>query len=191
MIRRNAMGWMAAVTLGALLPACSSLVPATQKTLEAVDPVRQDIAELVLILDLPAAVQPVPDTTRMRVVYRLPGQPDRQVDASLALADPGEIADTLAPPASGRAYYFLGFGAEDKARLRAAQAWARSGGNAAATGGLSVAPRFCGTEPVDINKARFSVNVTLPGTIKAAPLIKDEILANALALSNQTALEAC
>ena len=81
--------------------------------------------------------------------------------------------------------------AADKQALRAAQAWARSTGNASATGGLSVAPRFCGTGPVDVEKARFSVKVSLPGTAEGATLIRDEVLANALALSNQTALAPC
>lgn len=177
--------------LSLALTACSSLVPETQKSLEAIDPVRQDVSELVLTLDLPAQVQPVPETTQLSVIFRLQGQPDRRVDAVLALADPGELAEKLPPPAQGRAYYFMGFSAEDKAKLRETQAWARSTGNASASGGLTVAPRFCGTAPVDINTARFTVSVTLPGAVRTAPLIKDGILANALALSNQTALPPC
>jgi len=182
---------LAALLCGLLVAGCSSLVPETQKKLEAVDPVRQDVSELVLILDLPSEVQPVPETTTMSVSFSVPGQPARRVDAVLALADPGDLAAALPPPAAGRAYYFMGFAPADKQALRAAQAWARSTGNASATGGLSVAPRFCGTGPVDVEKATFSVKVTLPGTADGATLIRDEVLANALALSNQTALAPC
>lgn len=182
---------VAAAALAAVLAGCSSLVPETQKKLEAVDPVRQDISGLILIFDLPAEVQPVAETTQMSVDFAVPGQPGRRVDAVLALADPGDLADSLPPPAAGRTYYFMGFSDVDRQKLAEAQVWARSAGNASAAGGLSVAPRFCGTGPVDIARAKFSVKVSLPGTAQGATLIKDELLANALALSGQTALAPC
>jgi len=188
---RSLLAALSCAILAVALAACSSLVPETQKQLEAVDPVRQDVSELLLTFDLPAEVQPVAGTTKMSVNFTVAGQPARQVEAVLVLADPGDLADALPPPASGRAYYFMGFSEADKQALRAAQAWARSAGNASAAGGLTVAPRFCGTGPVDVSKARFSVKVNLPGAAKDALLIKDETLANALALSNQTALEPC
>lgn len=177
--------------LALTLAGCSSLVPATQKQLEAIDPVRQDVSALVLTLDLPAGVQPVPETTRLGVNFTVAGQPDRRVDAMLVLADPGALAETLPPPGAGRVYYFMGFSEADQKKLREAQSWARSAGGAAAAGGLTVAPRFCGTAPVDIAKARFSVNVTLPGAVESAPLIRNEVLANVLALSGETALAPC
>jgi len=189
MIRGSALPAFGLLAL--LLAGCSSLVPETQKKLEAVDPVRQDISDLVLTLDLPAGVQPVPETTQLSVNFTVAGQPARQVDAKLVLADPGDLAETLRPPATGRTYYFMAFSPADQKKLRDTQAWARSAGNASAAGGLSMAPRFCGTAPVDASKARFSVNVTLPGTAQASPLIRDEILANALALSGETTLQPC
>lgn len=177
--------------LALALTGCSSLVPATQKQLEAIDPVRQDVSALVLTLDLPAGVQPVPETTRLGVNFTVAGQPDRRVDAMLVLADPGALTETLPPPGAGRVYYFMGFSEADQKKLREAQSWARSAGGTAAAGGLTMAPHFCGTEPIDISKARFTVNVTLPGAVESAPLIRNEVLANVLALSGETALAPC
>lgn len=158
------------------LAACTStLVPQAAAKIRALDFLKDDMASLVVALDTPAGLQPIPEASTFRFDFVSAGQGERHVSAVLALTDPGELAGTLPPPANGRAYYLFGFSDADKAALREAQAWARTlpPGTANASGNfpVSIAPRFCSTGEIDPARASFSIHIALPGAARLEPLV--------------------
>lgn len=130
---------------------------------QGLDPRTDDLAALILALDLPAGVRPVTGGTVARFdASGTRGQ--KTVKASLVLADGSDVDGALPPPASGRSYVLFGFAGRDKAALRAAQAWVRSlpAGSAPVTG-FTVTPKLCATGSVDVATATYSVVPALPG----------------------------
>ena len=177
--------FLPALLAAALLGACTSLSPQAAAKIRALDYLNDDIASLVVAVDLPAPLQPVPEQSALRFDFTSAGRGERHVVAALTLTDPGELAGTLPPPGANRAYYLFGFSEADQAALREAQTWARSlpagTGNATGAFPVSVAPRFCATEPVDLARARYSVLVALPGATRLEPLIQNGSVEDALA----------
>jgi hypothetical protein len=176
--------FLVAAVLAMALTACTSFVPETGAKIRALDYLNDDIAAMIVALDLPAGIAPVPEASTLHFDFVSPTAGEKHVAAALALTDPGELAGTLPPPGNGRAYYLLGFSEGDKSALRDAQAWARAlpagSVNTGAKLPISVAPRFCATEVVDVSRATYSVLVALPGTARLEPLVLGQPIAATL-----------
>jgi hypothetical protein len=164
------------VLLAVGLAACTTnLAPQAAAKLRALDFLNDDMASLVVAVDTPSGIQPIPEASSFRFDFVSAGQGERHVSATLTLTDPGELAGTLPPPANGRAYYLFGFSDADKTALREAQAWARAlppgTANASSNFPVSIAPKFCRTAEIDPARASFSILVALPGDARLEPLV--------------------
>lgn len=149
------------------LSACTTLVPtggAIQQ--RGVDTVRDDLTMAVLAFDVPAAVQPVVERSRLSVTLAVPGSAPQVVDAGLMLADADLEEGALPPPGKDRAYFLLQLAEKDRAALKAAQLSAASAPTGVATVTVSLAPSFCQAGP--LGSGLYTVRVVVPG--QAGPL---------------------
>ena len=178
---RHLYGVLAA-SLACGLAACTTLVPETTAKLRALDYLNDDLASLVVALDVPSPLQPVPELSTFHFDFTSAGPGERHVAAALTLPDPGELAGTLPPPGNNRAEYLFGFSDADKAALREAQAWARGlpSGAASARFPVSVTPHFCTNAPADPSKLTYSVLVALPNASGLQPLANAQPIAATL-----------
>jgi len=174
----------AAVVSGMLaLCGCSSLPVTTASSARAVDFLNDDVANLLVAFDLPDALEPV--ATGSALVIDVGG---RQVRATLAETDPGDLAGTLPPPGDERTYYLFGFSDADKAAIRAAQVEGRA---QPGRFGVSFTPALCRTEKLDVAAERVSVLAALPGVGALAPLVANQPLSTVLAAQPGTTIGAC
>ena len=173
-------GVVAAVLALAGLAGCSSLsMPAAAK-LRALDYLNDDLGSLVLAVDVPETLEPVPGGSAFSFAVSIPGKGERKVEAVLEPGDASEVAGTLPPPGNGRTYYLFGFSDADKAKLREAQAWARGiaeTGVAPNTPVISITPRFCRSDTIDAASTSVSVLIALPGSPALEPLLRGQSLA--------------
>jgi hypothetical protein len=177
------------------LAACSTLNLPTARALRQVDILTDDVGALIVALDLPSTVAPLPFGVVITIIATTPSNGERLIEAALAPADAEAVIGSLPPPGRERAYYLFGFSDDDKAKLAEAQSWARSlpGGFTAAGGdlSLSVDPQLCALAAVDPAQTQFSVLIALPGASNLEPLFENARLADLLARSNETQLPAC
>lgn len=182
------------VILGlAAVAACSTLSVGTVARLRALDLLNDDIAELVLALDVPVALVPQPDKSRFVLSATQDNGTLTSTEVMLVRADAQDMAERLPPPAQDRGYYLFGFADADQQRLRSMQAELRdlqaSGGHARVEVSLNM--NFCILAEIDPATTTFSAHVALPGTDRLEPLIHGETIANLLANSGQGSLEPC
>lgn len=179
-MRRITRTAAAAIALAALA-ACSSIPIGTAAKLRGLDYLNDDVASLLLALDLPPSLEPVQGASTISFDITTPSSGERRIKATLVAADADELAGTLPPPSGERNYYLFGFSDPDKQAIREAQAWAKTlpaGSNALS---ISLSPRLCRTEPVDPAKTTISALVALPGAPGLAPLLSNQPLASVLA----------
>ncbi len=180
MIRRTIRIAVAGVALAALA-ACSSIPIGTASKLRGLDYLNDDVANLLLALDLPPSLEPVQGASTISFDITTPSSGERRNKATLIAADADDLAGTLPPPSGERNYYLFGFSDADKQAIREAQAWAKTlpAGNNALS--ISLSPRLCRTEPVDPAKTTISALVALPGAPGLAPLLSNQPLSSVLA----------
>ncbi len=182
------------VILGlAALAACSTLSVGTVARLRALDLINDDIAELVLALDVPVALVPQPDKSRFVLSATKADGTSIRTEVMLVRADAQEMAEHLPPPAQDRGYYLFGFADADKQRLRDTQAELRdlraSGAQASVDVSLNIS--FCILAEIDPAATTFSAHIALPGADRLEPLISEETIANLVANTGQGTLEPC
>lgn len=184
-----------AILLLAGVAACASLSLPTARALRQVDILIDDVGALIVALDLPSEIAPLPFGVVITILATTPSNGERLIEAALVPADADTVASSLPPPGRERAYYIFGFSDDDKAKLAEAQSWARTlpGGFKAAGGvlDLGVDPRFCALATVDPATIHFSVLIALPGAERLAPLFENARLADLLARTRETALPSC
>ncbi|WP_439600893.1 hypothetical protein [Devosia sp.] len=180
MIRRTIRIAVAGVALAALA-ACSSIPIGTASKLRGLDYLNDDVANLLLALDLPPSLEPVQGASTISFDITTPSSGERRIKATLIAADADDLAGTLPPPSGERNYYLFGFSDADKQAIRETQAWAKTlpAGNNALS--ISLSPRLCRTEPVDPAKTTISALVALPGAPGLAPLLSNQPLSSVLA----------
>jgi len=180
LIRRTTRIAAAAVALAALA-ACSSIPIGTASKLRGLDYLNDDVASLLLALDLPPSLEPVQGASSISFGVTTPSSGERRITATLIAADADDLAGTLPPPSGERNYYLFGFSDPDKQAIREAQAWARTlpAGNNALS--ISLSPKLCRTEPLDPAKTTISALVALPGAPGLAPLLSNQPLSSVLA----------
>lgn len=176
------------------LAACASFGPSLDTARpRTLDYMRDDLASLLVAFDLPRGLAPVPNASTLSLDVVIAGQGERHIKALLTEADADDVAGSLVPPGTGRAYYLFGFTEADKAAIREAQAWARSlpGGLAGNSLSITLAPRLCAGAGVDPSSSTISVLVALPGQSGLAPLIDRQRLADTTAAAGGGPLPAC
>jgi hypothetical protein len=143
----------------------------------ALDYRADDLASLVVALDLPAELQPVAGRTTARFDVTTETRGERHVKASLVRAD-GDLVDAaLPPPGSGRTYYLLGFSARDAKAVADAQKWlAGLPVGAPPVIAFNVTPSLCETAAIDPAATTFSILPALPGAGPLVPLISGKPL---------------
>jgi hypothetical protein len=141
----------------------------------AIDYASDNLSALVFALDVPTSLRPLAGGMVATLAASGP-KGEKQVKATLVLADGEPVDGMLPPPASGRTYYLFAFAAKDKAAVAALQKWVKGlPAGAEPVTSLDVAPRLCATAPVDPVATTFSVVPALPGStfvplVNAAPV---------------------
>lgn len=161
------------------LAACSTLNIDTAQRPHALDAVNDDVASLLIALDLPYGLAPLEGASTMSFLARSPNG-ERHVKATLVRADVEDLAGALPPPSPSRVYFLFSFSDADKAALHDMQGWARTQPRGSVTSIVGFAPRFCKMAPVDPASTSLSVLITLPGDNSLAPLIDRQKLSEAL-----------
>ena len=178
-----------------LLAACSTISLGTSIDYRAIDFLDDDIASMVMAIDVPVVLVPVPGEIQFILnVVPIKGRP-RQVAAYLERADAVDIAEKLPPPAANRGYFLFEFSDADKTAFRKLQAWMRKISSGAGEGrsllSVEMVPRFCALNPIDTAQTTYSVLVALEGRISTQPLIASETIDTLLAKSGQEKLLSC
>lgn len=177
----------------ATLAACSSMSTGTATTATiapAAAPTgfNQDIASAILVFDIPATLEPVPDASVL-AIRMVSATDSRGIDARLVPADADEMMSALPPPAADRTYFLFGFSPADQAKLREAQAWEKTQPAGSINIRIDIAPEFCTTGQGDAGQSRYSIFAALPGSV-VAPLTSNALIAD-LVESRQRPLPAC
>lgn len=181
MIRRTTR--IAIILAATALAACSSIPISigTASKLRGLDYLNDDVASLLLALDLPPALEPAREASTLSFDLTTPASGERHIKATLVAADADDLASTLPPPAGERDYYLFGFSAADQQAIREAQAWAKTLPPGSTMLSISLAPKLCRTEAVDPAKTTISALVALPGATGLAPLLSNQPLSRILA----------
>ncbi|HUV31952.1 MAG TPA: hypothetical protein VMW31_00145, partial [Devosiaceae bacterium] len=186
---------IAAAAAVAALAGCASLDLPAANALRSLDLLNDDIAELVLALDLPSSLVPVADETVLSFVATTPAAGERRVEAVLVTADSDAITGSLPPPGRDRAYYVFGISQADQQALREAQRWGRElePGFVAAGGTISVSVRPALCSRADFGPALTTVSalVALPGGDRLQPLISNVALSDLLARAGAPPVPSC
>lgn len=183
--------WFGALGLVMLLAACSSIPIGAGEKLRGLDYLNDDVASLLLAFDLPPSLEPAPEGSTLSFDIRTPASGERHVRAKLVIADADELAGTLPPPLGERNYYLFGFSEPDKAAIREAQAWARTLPAGAGSLSISLDPRLCRTEPIDLGRTTVSALIALPGATRLSPLIGNMPLSAVLSQAPIKEVPAC
>jgi hypothetical protein len=184
------MRFLIAIALAVTLASCSTLGVNSLAPSSSLDPVRDDVASLLVAFDLPRGLGPA--TSGQLFTFDVPnGGPSEHLRAPLVQADADQAAAGLPPPADGRAYYLFALSEPAKAQIRAAQAAAQSRGIPGSSIQLGIVPHLCSSGPVDQNVLTVSIFAALPGRSGLYPFMKDETLAAVLQQPGSTQLAIC
>lgn len=181
----KALALVAVVTLAA----CSTLSIDTAARLRALDLRNDDIADLVLALDVPVALVPEPDQSRVVLSATKSDGSVISTEIMLVRADAQDMAEHLPPPAQDRGYYLFGFAEADKQKLRDTQAEIRNA--QARNPEVKLKLGFCVLTQINPDTTSFSAHVALPGADRLEPLISRESIAQLLASTGQSELSPC
>jgi len=167
----------AALLTTLLLAGCSSIPiggasPAPQR---GFDP-GADLSGLIVVLDLPQSLEPLAGNALTFDLVAASG--GKHVKAVLVPTDPGDLAESLPPPAADRSYYMLGLSEPDRQSLRDAQAWSKTAPDARLS--VNLVPAVCRTDVIDPARTTISALVALPGTPGVAPLLGNAPVAAAV-----------
>lgn len=171
------------------IAACSTLSVGTVAQLRALDLVNDDIAQLVVALDVPVALVAQPDSSRFVLTATSADGTQIGTEVNLIRADAQDMAEHLPPPAQDRGYYLFGFADADKQKLRATQAEIRAAGATGATVKLDLS--FCVVAEIDPDATTFSAHIALPGAERLEPLVDRQSVTSFLASTGQNELAAC
>jgi len=183
------MRYILAAALAFCLAACSTVGLNLPSVSGSLDPVRDDVASLLIAFDLPRGLGPA--TSGQLFTFDVPnGGPSEHLRATLVQAD-ADQAVGLPPPADGRAYYLFALSEPSKAQIRAAQAAAQSRGVPGSSIQLGIVPHLCSSGPVDQNALTVSIFATLAGRSNVYPFMNRETLAAVLQQPGSTQLALC
>lgn len=181
------------------LTACSTLNVDTALQLQKVDFVGDDIASMVIAVDVPVVLVPLPEQSHFVVSATARDGQTTQVEAILARAISADLFDTLPPPAQDRGYFIFEIAETSKAELRALQATIRQENINSSTSSDGVAGiittevdmRFCKTAEIDPARTVFSVLIALPGSTTLDPIVSDMSLQDLMQQLGQSTILSC
>ena len=184
------MRFLFAIALTLVLAGCSTLGVNSTSPASSLDPVRDDVASLLIVFDLPRGLGPA--TSVQLFTFDVPnGGPSEHLRAPLVQADADQAAAGLPPPADGRAYYLFALSEPSKGQIRAAQAAAQSRGIPGTSIQLGIVPHLCSSGPVDQNVLTVSIFASLPGRSGLYPFMNHTPLATVLQQPGSTQLAIC
>jgi hypothetical protein len=182
-----AFRWIAALGTTLLLAACSTLgLPTAPAT--SLDPLRDDVASLLIAFDLPRGLGPAAGSLFTFDVAN--GGPGEHLRLTPLQADVDEVPANLPPPGAGRAYYLFAFTETDKFAIRAAQASAQARGATARSVTIGMVPKLCTAGTLDPNFTTLSVLAVLPGR-SPLPFIDAQPLSALLQQPGSTQMPPC
>jgi hypothetical protein len=176
---------LSSMLVAAALSACSSFGPSTPPPSRPIDALRDDVAGLLIVFDLPRGLGPMPGASFLTFTVGT----TRPVTAALIPADADAMATQLPPPGKGRAYYFLDLSPIGQTAMRTAQAGARAANPAPSSVALAVVPGLCESEAVDPKLVTLSVFAAVPGASHLVPLIDHRLVADIVGSAGK--LSAC
>lgn len=168
------------------LTACSSFTPASAPApgkLRPLDLVNDDLAGLVIVLDVPVTLSAIPTEAAFALDFVTPAG-ERHVASILERGDAGSVMSVLPAPTDGRTYFIFTFAAADRSEIEDAQSFARASGSVAPS--LRLSPGFCTNDPVDVAKTEVNVLIVAPGQLGVDPTYGRETLAGLLTRTRAT-----
>jgi hypothetical protein len=186
------MNWVlkAFAALAVLVVAgCSTLGVPSGPSGQALDPLRDDVANLLIAFDLPRGLGPAKGSLFTFDVAT--GGPAEHLRLQLVQADADMVGTSLPPPGVDRAYYLFAIAEADKLAVRAAQASAISRGVTGANVTIGVVPKLCTTQGLDPNLVTVSVLASVPGQRALLPFLDRILLAQLLQQPGSTQMPFC
>lgn len=162
------------LALSLFLAACST-VGVTGPNGPTLDAVRDDVASLLVVLDLPRGLGPSPTTGQFFTYDIANGGPTEHLRLTLVPADADNMG-SLPPPADGRAYYLFAIADKDKPSIQSAQLAAQQRGVTANNVTLGIVPKLCTSGTIDQNALTVSAFALIPGRTRLMPFLSNEPL---------------
>jgi predicted small secreted protein len=182
------------VCFALLLAGCSTMGGGGTNTAASgrnIDPLNDDVANILVALDLPRGLGPAP-AGQLFTFDVANGGPDQHLRISLARADDADqVGSLLPPPADGRAYYLFAVSDADKAKLQNAQAAALARNVTPQSIQIGIVPHFCTSGQVDPSTVTVSILGGVPGKTRMQPFLDNEPLSQVLLLPGSGQMPAC
>ena len=168
---------ISALVTALVLAACSTAGPGPGPASGSLDPLRDDVGQLLIAFDLPRGLGPAKGSLFTFDVAN--GGPAEHLRLTPLQADVDGIPSNLPPPGVDRAYYLFAFSETDKLAIRNAQLTAQARGATAQNVTIGMIPKLCTAGPVDPNLVTVSVYAALPGRAPL-PFLNRTVLAQLL-----------
>lgn len=170
-----------------VLAACSTVGPGPAPS-SALDPLRDDVASLLIAFDLPRGLGPAKGSLFTFDVAN--GGPAEHLRLTPLQAEIDGLPPNLPPPGVDRAYYMFAFSAADKQTIRNAQLTAQARGANSQNVTVGFIPKLCTAGTVDPNLVTVSVYAVLPGR-SPLPFLNRTVLAQLLQQPGSTQMGPC
>ena len=171
-----------------VLTACSTVGIGPGPGGNSLDPLRDDIASMIIAFDLPRGLAPAKGS--LFTFDAANGGPNEHLRLTPLQADLDQYPANLPPPGIDRAYYLFAFTETDKLAIRSGQLSAQNRGATAKNVTLGMIPKLCTSGTVDPNLVTVSVFAVLPGRAPL-PFINRQLLSQLLQQPGSTQMGPC
>ena len=171
-----------------IVAACSTVGPGPGPGGYTLDPLRDDIASMLIAFDLPRGLGPAKGS--LFTFDAANGGPAEHLRLTPLQADVDSYPTNLPPPSVDRAYYLFAFSEIDKQAIRNAQLSAQQRGATAKNVTLGMIPKLCTAGTVDPNLVTVSVFAILPGRAPL-PFLNRQLLSQLLQQPGSTQMGPC
>jgi hypothetical protein len=171
-----------------VLAACSTVGPGPGPGGNALDPLRDDIASMLIAFDLPRGLGPAKGS--LFTFDAANGGPNEHLRLVPLQADIDAFPPNLPPPGVDRQYYLFALSETDRLAIRSAQASAQQRGATAKNVTLGMIPKLCTAGTVDPNLVTVSVFAVLPGRAPL-PFLNRILLSQLLQQPGSTQMGPC
>jgi hypothetical protein len=179
---------ISALVAALVLAACSTAGPGPGPASGNLDPLRDDVGQLLIAFDLPRGLGPAKGSLFTFDVAN--GGPAEHLRLTPLQADVDGIPADLPPPGVDRAYYLFAFSETDKLAIRNAQLTAQARGATSQNVTIGMVPKLCTAGQVDPNLVTVSVYAVLPGR-SPLPFLNRIVLAQLLQQPGSTQMGPC
>ena len=179
---------ISALVTAVVLAACSTAGPGPGPASGSLDPLRDDVGQLLIAFDLPRGLGPAKGSLFTFDVAN--GGPTEHLRLTPLQADVDGIPTNLPPPGVDRAYYLFAFSETDKLAIRNAQLTAQARGATSQNVTVGFVPKLCTAGQVDPNLVTVSVYAVLPGR-SPLPFLNRIVLAQLLQQPGSTQMGPC